>query len=241
MKSQLAVAILISAISAVGQTSSPPACTSAKPSSTDTIHGSGCIVPGVEAGCLALKDLATGKNYSVHFEGLAPGVGTAIKFNGVPDKDVDFCMGPNTVKVTNCTVIRYPCKPPSAAVHSLQSKPTTPPPTKVIADDAKIEGCTDWSATYDLNHGRPGTLAVSGKCVVQGDVTLTLVPRRPQGINPKIDVFDLVMSWPSTGVRPQDMLSKPFSYSRKTSTLYSSVTIGSKKTIKVVVSQLPGN
>jgi hypothetical protein len=64
------------------------------------IHAQGCVEAGVEASCLVLKDIPSGKLYNLLVKGSRPGVGVGIEFTGVPFEGVTVCMQGAPVKVT---------------------------------------------------------------------------------------------------------------------------------------------
>jgi hypothetical protein len=110
---QLATAaLLLIALPAISQT---PACSAApaKPTAGNYITATGCVAPGVEAGCHVLTDVKTGKTYSLFFTGTAPAPGTAITFTGVRYSGVSTCMQANPVTVKTCTIVQMSCPAPS--------------------------------------------------------------------------------------------------------------------------------
>ena len=92
-----------------------PACTSApaKPARAGQISATGCVAPGVEAGCRVLRDAKTGKTYSLFFAAAAPAPGTAITFTGIPFTGVSTCMQANPVTVKTCTIVQMSCLAPA--------------------------------------------------------------------------------------------------------------------------------
>jgi len=111
----LFLATLPAALPAPAQT---PACsaTPAKPTAGDYITATGCVAPGVEAGCRVLTDSKTGKTYSLFFTGTAPAPGTAITFTGVRYSGVSTCMQANPVTVKSCTIVQMSCPAPAKPV-----------------------------------------------------------------------------------------------------------------------------
>jgi hypothetical protein len=64
------------------------------------VHGTGCVQAGVEAGCLVLRDLRSGKLYSLLFKEPRPAVGDGIEFTALPHDGVTMCMQGVAVDVT---------------------------------------------------------------------------------------------------------------------------------------------
>src|SRR2546426_228862 len=81
-----------------------------KKAKSETVKGSGCVRPGVEAGCLVLKDFNDAKKqYSLHFPpDKKPDPGTAISFEGTK-LDSDICMQGLPVTVTKWTRLKTIC------------------------------------------------------------------------------------------------------------------------------------
>jgi len=64
------------------------------------VRGEGCVQSGVEARCLVLRDLRSGKLYNLLAKEPRPGVGEGIEFTGVPFEGVTYCMQGAAVEVT---------------------------------------------------------------------------------------------------------------------------------------------
>ncbi len=65
------------------------------------VRAEGCIEQGVEAGCLVVKDMKSGKLYNILVKGLRPGVGEGIEFTGAPHDGPTACMQGVAVDVIN--------------------------------------------------------------------------------------------------------------------------------------------
>jgi hypothetical protein len=85
------------------------------------IHASGCVSPGVESGCTALKDKKTGEVYTLFFAADAPPPNTGISFEGTPHQGMTTCMQGRAVEVTKWTKVKMKCKKTKSAA-------TTPAP-----------------------------------------------------------------------------------------------------------------
>jgi hypothetical protein len=109
----LVLALLLAALPATAQT---PACTTAPVKPTGSVTATGCVAPGVEAGCRILVDAKTGKSYSIFFEGIAPAIGTAITISGEPFKGVSTCMQSNPITVKTCAIVQRSCPTPAKPV-----------------------------------------------------------------------------------------------------------------------------
>ncbi len=72
------------------------------------IKSSGCVVAGVEKGCLVLTGFKDKKTYDLFFSGTKPDVGMAITFEGTPG-GADICMQGIVVKVTKWTHLKRKC------------------------------------------------------------------------------------------------------------------------------------
>jgi adenine deaminase len=67
------------------------------------VHAEGCVEPGVEAGCLVVKDMRGGAIYNVLIKGQRPGVGEGIEFTGAPHEGPTSCMQGVAVDVVKWT------------------------------------------------------------------------------------------------------------------------------------------
>jgi len=74
----------------------------AEPQAAAEIHGHGCVQPGVEAGCLVVKDIESGKLFSLLIQGRGrPAFGSGIEFSGSPFKGMTACMQGAPVTVSH--------------------------------------------------------------------------------------------------------------------------------------------
>jgi hypothetical protein len=60
----------------------------------------GCVEPGIEARCLMVKDVKSGKLYNVFIKEPRPAIGDGIEFTAVPYDGVTYCMQGIAVQVT---------------------------------------------------------------------------------------------------------------------------------------------
>ena len=65
------------------------------------MHAKGCVEPGVEARCLIVKDVKSGKLYNVFIKEPRPAIGDGIEFTAVPCDGVTYCMQGIAVQVTS--------------------------------------------------------------------------------------------------------------------------------------------
>jgi len=56
------------------------------------VRAEGCVEPGVEAGCLVVKDVKSGKLYNVRSKKPRPEIGTGIEFTGALYEGQTVCM-----------------------------------------------------------------------------------------------------------------------------------------------------
>ena len=68
------------------------AASAAPPPDANRIKGQGCVQAGVEAGCLVVKDMQSGKLYSLLIKGAKPAIGAGIDFSGAPVSGATTCM-----------------------------------------------------------------------------------------------------------------------------------------------------
>jgi hypothetical protein len=66
----------------------------------DQVHAQGCVEAGVEARCLVVKDIESGKLYNVFIKDPKPAIGDGIEFTGVLFDGVTVCMQGIPVQVT---------------------------------------------------------------------------------------------------------------------------------------------
>jgi hypothetical protein len=64
------------------------------------VRAEGCVEPGVEAGCLVVKDVKSGKLYNVMIKKPRPEIGAGIEFTGVLHDGLTVCMQGIAVEVT---------------------------------------------------------------------------------------------------------------------------------------------
>jgi len=81
-----------------------------EPTRAKNLSGSGCVVAGVEAGCLMLTDTKTQTVYNLYFRGKKPKVWTVIRFSGTPHEGMTMCMQGQAVNVTNWVPLKTKCK-----------------------------------------------------------------------------------------------------------------------------------
>ena len=70
------------------------------PNKPALVRGQGCVAPGVEARCLLIRDLKTGKLYNLSFKGIQPAVGDGIEFEALPHQGPTTCMQGAPLDVT---------------------------------------------------------------------------------------------------------------------------------------------
>lgn len=73
----------------------------AQPPKRPQIRGEGCVVPGEETRCLAVKDVKTGALFELFFKGIQPALGTGIEFTGAPHRGVTTCTQGTALDVLN--------------------------------------------------------------------------------------------------------------------------------------------
>jgi hypothetical protein len=69
-----------------------PAVESNQEPESKQVHGEGCVEPGVEAGCLMVKDRQSSNLYHLLIKGVRPQPGDGIEFMGVPHDGPTTCM-----------------------------------------------------------------------------------------------------------------------------------------------------
>ena len=65
------------------------------------VKGRGCVTAGVEAACLLVKDVKSGVEYNLIFNGTKPEVGIGIEFAGVPSGKMTACMQGKPIEVSS--------------------------------------------------------------------------------------------------------------------------------------------
>lgn len=86
-------ALLAFAGAAAAAAGAPP------PPNANQVKGTGCVQAGVEAGCLVVKDTASGHLYSLLIKGAKPAVGAGIDFVGAPFSGATTCMQGSPVQI----------------------------------------------------------------------------------------------------------------------------------------------
>jgi hypothetical protein len=61
------------------------------PEKSPQIRGEGCVEPGVETRCLAVKDVRNGALFNLFVKGVQPAIGSGIEFVGVPHHGMTTC------------------------------------------------------------------------------------------------------------------------------------------------------
>jgi len=89
-------------------------CLAAQQPNTAVIRAQGCLAPGVEGGCTAVKDQKTGQVYTVFFGSQqAPKGNRAISFEGVEHQGMTTCMQGKAVDVSKWSYIKRRCPKPA--------------------------------------------------------------------------------------------------------------------------------
>ena len=114
------------------------------------------------------------------------------------------------------------------AVKKKSSKKTATkkrPVKKTAAKKAAPIRCGKWTAIHDFMPGKPPTLRVRGICITpKPGYRIRLVEAVPQGINPLILLLKKIVT-PPKGVRPPKPTPVAVSFTKKTATKYTHVTI----------------
>lgn len=63
------------------------------------VDGTGCVQAGVEAHCVVLRDMKTGKLYDLIFKVPRPRIGEGIEFSGTLFRGMTACMQGTPVEV----------------------------------------------------------------------------------------------------------------------------------------------
>ena len=71
---------------------SVPSTFAASPPKPVPVRGQGCVATGIEARCLIVRDLNSGKLYNLTFRGMPPAIGEGIEFEGLPHQGPSACM-----------------------------------------------------------------------------------------------------------------------------------------------------
>jgi hypothetical protein len=91
-KRRVAVKGFVSAVVALALAAAAASISAAPPTAAKQVKGTGCVQAGVEAGCLVVKDAASGNLYSLMIKGAKPAVGIGIDFVGAPISGASQCM-----------------------------------------------------------------------------------------------------------------------------------------------------
>jgi hypothetical protein len=86
------------------------------------IRGQGCVSAGVEAHCLVVRDLKSGKLYNLIFKDIQPAIGEGIEFEALPHEGAASCLQGTALDVTAWTrkdTLR--CKPRAAPKKQVQT------------------------------------------------------------------------------------------------------------------------
>lgn len=107
-------AVIFTAMTATGEKKQSP--------DVNQTHEEGCVEPGVEAGCLVVKDMKDGKLYNILVKGLRPEIGEGIEFTGARHEGPTSCMQGIAVDVIKWTQKKsLKCSPyDKLKVHSLR-------------------------------------------------------------------------------------------------------------------------
>jgi hypothetical protein len=108
------VAVMLTPL-AFGQ-SPPPATTPV------IVKGRGCVEPGVQKGCLVLRDSKTKKMFNLFFKGTSAAVHTAISFEATENNNSNICMQGQAVDVTKWTQLKMLCPKPAATAQDSATK-----------------------------------------------------------------------------------------------------------------------
>ena len=82
----------VSAVVSLALAAAAASISAAPPTAAKQVKGTGCVQAGVEAGCLVVKDAASGSLYSLIVKGAKPAVGIGIDFVGAPISGATQCM-----------------------------------------------------------------------------------------------------------------------------------------------------
>jgi len=70
------------------------------PAKAVAIRGAGCVEPGIEARCLLVKDIKSGKLFNLIFHEIQPALGQGIEFIGVLHTSATSCMQGTPIDIT---------------------------------------------------------------------------------------------------------------------------------------------
>jgi hypothetical protein len=88
------------AVAALALTGAQIRAGAASPADPSQVRAKGCVEAGVEASCLVVKDIDSGRLYNLLITGAKPEIGTGIEFTGVPFEGMTACMQGAPVQVT---------------------------------------------------------------------------------------------------------------------------------------------
>ena len=91
----------VSAVVSLALAAAAASTLAAPPTAVKQVKGTGCVQAGVEAGCLVVKDAASGDLYGLIIKGAKPAVGTGIDFVGVPFSGASTCMQGIPVQISS--------------------------------------------------------------------------------------------------------------------------------------------
>jgi opacity protein-like surface antigen len=91
---------LVCAVAALALAGAAAAAGGAPAPDAKQVNAQGCVKAGVEASCLMVKDVDSGKLYNLLIKGDKPAIGIGIEFTGVPYDGVTVCMQGAPVQVT---------------------------------------------------------------------------------------------------------------------------------------------
>jgi hypothetical protein len=97
---RMTVKALLFVVASFALAAIPIAVAAAPPSNANQVKGTGCVQAGVEAGCLVVRDAASGNLYSLLIKGAKPAVGIGIDFAGAPFTGSTTCMQGTPVQIS---------------------------------------------------------------------------------------------------------------------------------------------
>lgn len=177
------------------------------------VKGVGCVEPGIEGGCLVIRDTTSKVTYDVFFKGTAPRVDTAISFEGVPNNNPNICNSNQPLQITKWTPLKLHCPLPETTSSSAGG------------DNGSLPQCSDWSSWYNVQPGGPKSLHVKGTCSIRVGSKVSLTPNVPPGFNPTIYLLTLTVISPQGSHASNALIQQTVSYSESTDMRYDSVQI----------------
>jgi hypothetical protein len=91
----------VSAVVSLALAAAAASTLAAPPTAAKQVKGTGCVQAGVEAGCLVVKDAASGDFYSLIIKGAKPAIGIGIDFVGAPISGATTCMQGIPVQISS--------------------------------------------------------------------------------------------------------------------------------------------